>query len=73
MEASTIGATLRMMFTVEEAARQLSVGKSPVHLMLRGGGLSSVTVGRLRRVPVESLEALLASLPQAPSGADVPE
>jgi len=59
----------RQMLTIPEAARRLSVGRSMVYAMLRSGELGSVTIGRLRRIPIDSLESLLVSLNVAPIGA----
>lgn len=73
MEASTLEATPRLLLTVPEAARRLSVGRTTLYTMLRGGELASIAVGQLRRIPIDSLESLLASLPEAPSGAAEPE
>jgi len=69
MEASTLEATPRLLLTIPEAARRLSVGRTTLYAMLSGGELASVAVGRLRRIPIDSLEALLSSLQVAPSGA----
>lgn len=68
MKASMLEATPRLLLTIPEAARRLSVGRTTLYAMLRGGELASVAVGRLRRIPIDSLEALLVSLPAAPSG-----
>ena len=69
MEASTLEATPRLLLTIPEAARRLSVGRSTVYSMLKSGVLASVAIGRLRRIPSDSLEAVLGSLPVAPMGA----
>lgn len=63
-------ASPRLMLTVPEAASRLSVGRSTVYAMMRSGELPSVAIGRLRRIPFNGLEALLASLGTAPSGLD---
>lgn len=68
MEASTLEATPRLLLTIPEAARRLSVGRTTVYALLKSGELASVTIGRLRRIPTDSLEALLFSLDVAPSG-----
>lgn len=57
------------MFTIPEAAGSLSVGRSTVYAMLKTGELDSVTIGRLRRIPIDSLEGFLSSLQVVPSGA----
>lgn len=69
IEAPTSQATARLLVTIPEAARRLSVGRTTIYSMLRRGELASVTIGRMRRVPVDSLEALLSALDVAPSGA----
>ncbi len=69
MEASTLEAAPRLLLTIPEAARQLSVGRTTLYAMLKSGELFSVTVGRLRRIPIDSLEGLPSSLQVAPSGA----
>lgn len=73
MEASTLEATPRLLLTIPEAARHLCVGRTTLYAMLNSCELASVTVGRLRRIPIDSLEGFLSSLPEAPSGAAKPE
>lgn len=73
MEASTLEETPRLLLTIPEAARRLSVGRTTLYVMLQSGELASVAVGRLRRIPIDSLDSLLLSLPTAPSGAADPE
>jgi len=63
------GAGARLMLTVPEVASRLSLGRSTVYAMLKSGELASVAVGRLRRIPLDSLEGFLSSLQVAPSGA----
>jgi len=43
------------MLTVVEAARRLAIGRSTVYELLASGALESVHIGRLRRIPVDSL------------------
>lgn len=69
MEVSRLEATPRLLLTIPEAARRLSVGRTTLYAMLKSGELASVAIGRLRRIPIDSLEALLSSLQVAPSGA----
>lgn len=52
----------RLLLTVEEAARSLHVGRTTAHELVLSGRLESVTVGRLRRVPVDGLVAFVKSL-----------
>lgn len=46
----------RLLLTVKEAGRRLSIGKSQMFKFLTGGDILSVTLGRSRRIPVEALE-----------------
>lgn len=68
MEASTFEAAPRLLLMIPEAARRLSVGKTTLYAMLRSGELGSVVVGRLRRIPMDSLDSLLDALPVLPRG-----
>lgn len=56
----------RDMLTIQEAARRLSVGRSTVYSLLESGNLESVCIGRLRRIPVDYLDAFVRSRPLAP-------
>jgi excisionase family DNA binding protein len=49
----------RVMLTVVEAARRLSIGRSTIYELIASGALESVHIGRLRRIPVESLAAFV--------------
>ena len=53
----------RILYSPEEAARALGVGRSMVYELLAAGALASVRVGRLRRIPADALHAYVASLP----------
>jgi len=50
------------LLTVEEAARRLSLGRTTLYALLKDGQITSVRVGRLRRVPAEALDAYTARL-----------
>lgn len=45
----------RLLLTVEEAAERLGVGRSTMYHLVLEGHVDSITVGRLRRIPVEAL------------------
>lgn len=47
----------RIVLTVEEAARQLGIGRSLAWRLVNRGDLPSVKLGRLVRVPKGDLEA----------------
>jgi excisionase family DNA binding protein len=50
------------LLTVEEAARRLSLGRTTVYALLKTGEITSVRVGRLRRIPAEALDTYTAHL-----------
>jgi excisionase family DNA binding protein len=52
----------QLLFTPEEAANQLRIGRSVLYLLLKSGRLDSVKVGRSRRIPTAALERLVADL-----------
>ena len=60
-EASPYDPTLALL-TVEEAARQLRIGRTTCYALIRSGELESVVVGRLRRVPAEAVPEYVARL-----------
>jgi len=45
----------RVMLTVAEAAKCLSVGRSTFYQLILSGDIETVNIGRLRRVPVDCL------------------
>jgi len=51
-----------VLLTVEEAARRLRIGRTTCFRLVMSGEIESVTVGRLRRVPVDALSAYVAKL-----------
>jgi excisionase family DNA binding protein len=52
--ASTNTAT-PFLLTIEEAAERLRIGRTSMYHLVATGAVETVTVGRLRRVPVECL------------------
>lgn len=51
-----------VLLTVEEAAKQLRIGRSMVYALMQSGDLESIHIGRLRRIPVDALPKFLAKL-----------
>lgn len=51
-----------LLLTPEEAARRLSVGRTTIYALMASGDLSSVNIGRCRRVPVSSLRSFVLRL-----------
>ena len=44
-----------VLLTAEEAAEALRIGRCKVYDLIRTGELESIKIGRLRRIPVDSL------------------
>ena len=53
---------VRLLLTVEQAAGRLNVGRSTAYALILSGQLESVTVGRLRRVPADAVDAFVDAL-----------
>jgi len=45
----------KLLLTVDEAAQRLGIGRTLMYSLISAGEVQAVTVGRLRRVPSESL------------------
>ena len=60
----TVRADYRLLLTVEEAADRLGIGRSLMYELISGGKIASIHVGRLRRVPLESLTDFVAAMRQ---------
>jgi excisionase family DNA binding protein len=45
-----------LLVTTQEAARQLSIGKTKLYELINSGELHTVKIGGSRRVPVRSIE-----------------
>ena len=54
----------RLLITVDEAARRLSIGRSHVYGYLLRGTLRSVRIGRSRRIAARDLESFIEELVQ---------
>ncbi|WP_226352842.1 helix-turn-helix domain-containing protein [Pseudonocardia sp. ICBG601] len=52
----------RLLFTVEEAAEQLGIGKTTAYAYVRTGELESVLIGRLRRIHADAIAGFAARL-----------
>jgi excisionase family DNA binding protein len=53
---------IRLVLTIEQAARRLGIGRTLMYSLVMSGEIESVTIGRLRRIPVECLAEYVASL-----------
>lgn len=64
----------KLLVTVDEAARRLSIGRSHLYEHLLRGTLRSVRIGRSRRIPSRDLEAFIeALLKDSAAGPQVPD
>ena len=63
-----------LVYTVEETAELLGIGRSAAYEAVRRGDIPAIRIGRSLRVPRRRLEALLDSENDnaAPAGGDVP-
>ena len=55
----------RVLFTVEEAARALGIGRTRMFELINDGAVETVLIGRLRRIPVDALDAFVSRLRQS--------
>ena len=58
----TVRADNRLLLSVEEAAERLGIGRSLMYELISSGQISSIHVGRLRRITPEALHAYIAAL-----------
>ena len=54
-----------LLYTVDQAAQRLGIGRTSMYALIRSGDVRSVKVGRCRRVPAVSLEEFVATLGRA--------
>jgi excisionase family DNA binding protein len=54
--------TRALLLTVREVAERLGCGRTFVYELISSGDLETVKLGRLRRVPVAALDALVERL-----------
>jgi excisionase family DNA binding protein len=52
----------RMLYTVDEVARMLGLGRTKVYELIKLGELTSVQISRARRVPGDAVTAFIARL-----------
>ena len=48
---------LRVLLTVEEAAKRLNIGKTKTYALVKSGEIESVLIGRLRRIHIDAINA----------------
>jgi excisionase family DNA binding protein len=62
MTTTDITTAVRLVFTVEEAADRLGIGRTLMYALITAGEVESVRIGRLRRIPAEALEMYVKGL-----------
>lgn len=53
---------MNLLLKPEEAARQLSIGRTKVFALMETGEIRSVKIGRSRRIPADALAEYVANL-----------
>ena len=53
----------RLLLSVADAARALGIARSHLYLLMDRGLITSVHIGRCRRIPVVELERFVTTLP----------
>ncbi|WP_283098074.1 helix-turn-helix domain-containing protein [Frankia sp. AgB32] len=61
-EQTVPAAPTRVLLTVEEAAEQLTIGRTTLYALIRTGAIPSVRIGKLRRLRPADLAAYTARL-----------
>jgi excisionase family DNA binding protein len=54
--------SIKLLLTIEEAARALGLGRSSLYELVMKKQIPSVKIGRARRIPVTALEQFVAQL-----------
>jgi excisionase family DNA binding protein len=62
MDATTHPDPAGTLLSVEQAAARLSIGRTTLYALLKTGAITSVRIGRLRRIPAEALATYTARL-----------
>ena len=57
--------TARLLYSIDESAELLNVGKSTVETLIRDGAIDTVCIGRRRLVPAEALTEYIERLKAA--------
>ncbi|SFJ91277.1 DNA binding domain-containing protein, excisionase family [Amycolatopsis sacchari] len=59
----------RVLLTVEDAAKALSIGRTTMYALIKAGHIATVQIGQLRRVPTTALAAYVQQLTTQQSAA----
>jgi excisionase family DNA binding protein len=52
----------QIVLTVEDAAQRLGIGRTLMFALVKRGEVESVTIGRLRRIPIDALDNYVNAL-----------
>lgn len=52
----------RLLLTVEDAADRIAVSRTTMFTLIRTGAITSVRIGRLRRIPADALTTYITTL-----------
>lgn len=69
LPAQYAGQPFKVLLTVEEAAHALALGRTYMYELVLRGHITSVKVGRKRRIPVFALQEFVARLLAVQKGA----
>jgi excisionase family DNA binding protein len=58
----SVAEPIRLVLTIGQAARRLGIGRTLMYSLVMSGEVESVTIGRLRRIPVECLTEYVTKL-----------
>ena len=56
----SVHASISLLLAVEEAAQRLNIGRTTMYGLVSNGAIKSVTIGRLRRISAECLDAYVS-------------
>lgn len=62
---------VRIVYTMEEAAERLCVGRTMIYALVRSGDIESIAIGRLRRIPCDALDAFVERMREMSRSAEV--
>jgi len=60
MSEQVVAPAPKLALTPEEAAEALGISRSQMYLLIARDDVASITIGRLRRVPVTALQEFIA-------------
>ncbi|NUS86296.1 MAG: helix-turn-helix domain-containing protein [Streptomyces sp.] len=67
MSTATAAPVDRLLYTPEQAAEALAIGRSTLYELMAAGALNYIKLGRCRRIRRADLESYVASLTPMPN------